>query len=80
MHYSLYLLDSDLPEIEIIREIVHQEALLYVTGYVAYRFRSKYPNLGIPTKEMPCIDPPNWLCHLSRGSLIYPSNELIENA
>lgn len=76
------LLDIDgLPEIEVIREIVYQEALLYVAGYIAYRFRTKHPNLGIATREMPpIIDPPHWICHISRGSLIYPSNELLQTA
>ena len=41
-----YLLDDGLtenPEIQTIRNIVNHEALLYVAGYVAYRFKSKYP-------------------------------------
>ena len=53
---------------------------MYVAGYVAYRFKSKYPNLGIPTKELPSSEPLHWTCHISRGSLIYPSDSLIENS
>ncbi|OXU18138.1 hypothetical protein TSAR_011643 [Trichomalopsis sarcophagae] len=78
--YYFFLLDiNGLPEIEIIQEIVHEEALLYIAGYVVYRFRSKYPTLGVPTREMPCIiDTPHWMCHISRGSLIYPSDKMVQ--
>ena len=55
-------------------------ALIYVAGYVAHRFRLKYPTLGIPTQEMPATNPPNWVCHVSRGNLIYPSDELYKVA
>ncbi|OXU21237.1 hypothetical protein TSAR_009035 [Trichomalopsis sarcophagae] len=70
----------EMPENELIRTIITDEALIYVAGYVAYRFRSKYPMLGTPTREIPNTDPTHWICHISRGSLIYPLDELLSSA
>ena len=53
---------------------------MYITGYVAYQFRAKYPDLGVRTAELASTEPPTWICHISRGSLIYPSDELIQTA
>lgn len=53
---------------------VEREALLYVAGYVAHRFRLQYPNLGVPTKSVPVTD--DWLSCISRGNCIFPSEEL----
>lgn len=71
--------DSGHPENQISEEIT-EESLVYIAGYVSYRFRSKYPELGIPTRELPYSDPSTWICQVSRGSLIYPCENLIENA
>ncbi|OXU28297.1 hypothetical protein TSAR_016661, partial [Trichomalopsis sarcophagae] len=83
-HIDIFFCCTDyidvLSEIEVIRAIITDEALIYVAGYVAYRIRSKYPMLGIPTREIPITDPIHWICHISRGSLIYPLDELLTSA
>lgn len=53
---------------------IEMEALIYIAGYVAHRFRHKYPELGFPTKTFPLTD--NWLSYISRGNCIYPSKDL----
>lgn len=35
------------------QDIVEENALLYITGYVAHRFRDRYDDLRIPTKDLP---------------------------
>lgn len=53
--------------------MIENEALIYVAGYVAHRFRHKYPDLGTPTKNLPTTD--GWLSIISKGNCIYPSND-----
>ena len=65
---------------EIIEEIVNEEALLYIAGYVAHRFRTQYPFLGNPTSAIPLTNPPYWISHVSRGNLIFPSQDLSDAA
>lgn len=55
-------------------EIVEQNALLYVVGYVAHRFRNMYSTLGTPTRTLSHM-PPDWLSFISRGNCMYPSPE-----
>jgi len=43
-------------------ETVETEALIYVAGYVAHRFRHKYPDLGVPTATLQLRD--DWLSYL----------------
>lgn len=63
------------------KERINQEGLKYIAGYVAHRFRDKYTNLGTLTKELTFIkDEPDWLPFISRGKLLYPSDELMEVA
>ncbi|XP_018374037.1 PREDICTED: uncharacterized protein LOC108768190, partial [Trachymyrmex cornetzi] len=65
-------------EINIAGQDVEEQALIYITGYVAHRFRHKYPDLGTPTKILaPCDD---WLSCISRGNCLYPSDEFMEAA
>lgn len=54
---------------------ISNESLKYIAGFVAYKFKNKY-DLGIPTKELDHSNVPDWLEQVSRGSLLYPSNEL----
>ena len=61
-----------------IQDIIQEEALIYVAGYVAYRFRNKYPFLGTATKNIAINNIPPWICHVSRGYLKYPLDALIE--
>jgi len=55
-------------------ETVETEALIYVAGYVAHRFRHKYPDLGMPTATLQLRD--DWLSYISKGNCIYSSKEL----
>lgn len=69
------------PEInQLIKLVIEEESLIYLAGYVAHRFRAKYAWLGKPTCQMPRTVHPTWLYHVSRGSLIYPCDMLIEVA
>jgi hypothetical protein len=48
-----------------------------LAGYVAYRYKSKYPDLGIPTAEvheLPQSSNMDWIDHLSQGGLMQPSS------
>lgn len=56
-----------------------EEALKYVAGYVAYRFKDKYPllNLGCYTKDMSTAEDPDWIQFISKGHLLYPSDDLL---
>lgn len=53
---------------------VESEALIYIAGYAAHRFRSKFLNLGVLTKELP--PPDDWLSCISEGNCMYPSADL----
>jgi hypothetical protein len=53
------------------------EALKYVAGYIAHKFRFKFPELGEKTSSMNVakkLDYP-WIAALSRGGLCAPSPE-----
>lgn len=52
--------------------------LKYITGYVAFRFKKQHPHLGLPTKDCTFTDIPPWIHTMSRGRLIYPSNDMIK--
>lgn len=54
-----------------------EDALIYVTGYVVFRFKRKYPDLGNPTKHCTYNNLPPWIFTMSRGKLIYPSDDMI---
>ncbi len=64
----------------IIRDNLKNLSLKFVAGYVAHRYRSKYPNLGTPTKDLPSDFTPDWITHISKGNLMYPSEDLLNNA
>jgi len=67
-------------EKEIGLQKIETEALIYVAGYVAHRFRSSHPHLGIPTITMESMDRNNFLSCLSRGNCIYPTESFISVA
>lgn len=67
-------------EKEIAQQKIETEALLYVTGYVAHRFRSSHPYLGVPTATMEPLDKHDLLSCLSRGNCIYPSESFLSVA
>lgn len=70
---------KSLDDMEILDNIEAQ-GLLYIAGYVAYRFRSKYATLGIQTCELPIVNDQDWLQFISRGKCMYPSSELLKVA
>ena len=89
MKSSIIIYTINFPEIEninvMIKEVIEEEGLQYIAGYVAKKFRFKYPNLGCQTKDLPAsknnnIDWVNWIMTISDGYLIYPSNSLLEVA
>lgn len=63
-----------------ITDIIEDEGLKYVAGYVAYRFKNKYPNLETETSLLPAVDDVDWLQFISRGNCLYPSKELLQTA
>lgn len=62
-----------------IKEKVMQEAIKYVAGYVAYKYRHRY-TLGIPTSKLDTTKAPEWLTVVSQGSLLYPNDDLLQAA
>ncbi|VEN43569.1 unnamed protein product [Callosobruchus maculatus] len=85
--YELHILDpedenrgktTDLLNKFEIKETVHEEALKYVAGYVAHRFRGKY-DLGVETKNIE-IDrkSQNWLSFISRGNLLNANENMLQ--
>ncbi|EZA57383.1 hypothetical protein X777_02646 [Ooceraea biroi] len=88
-HSSIFLVlnlnsyEPDLHEMQLLeqferiaaQDIVKHNALFYITGYAAHRFRTRYSDLGVSTKDLP--NPPNdWICMLSRVNCMYPSEKL----
>lgn len=72
---------EELPETELIKIIIEEEAMLYVAGYVAYRFKNKYPELGQATDKVnDKVSKSRWVVQFSRGRLIFPSESLIRAA
>lgn len=63
-------------EQEISKDIVENEGLIYLLGYVAHRFRHTHPDLGDPTRLVQVRN--DWLSLISKGGCIYPTNEFIE--
>lgn len=63
-------------------DTIYNEGLKFIAGYVAYRFKDKYPNLnlGSQTRLIQSTRSPDWIEFLSRGNLIHPSDEMIELA
>lgn len=58
---------------------IAQEGLKYVAGYVAHRYREKYVFLGNPARILADTDI-DYISILSRGGLLYPSDQLLEVA
>ena len=59
-----------------------EDGLMYVAGYVAHKFRDKYPDLGDHTNKLQVQHDyllPTWVKHLSYGGLINPSQSWIRN-
>ena len=39
--------------------------MIYVAGYVAYKYRSKCPLIGTPTRELPDTVVPHWMSYIT---------------
>ena len=55
------------------------EGFKYVVGFLAFKFRDKYPNFGEKTCETPSFEKNNcpWIYALSRGGLTAPSSDFV---
>ena len=65
-------------------EEIENAGLEYVLGAIAYKLRTKYPQLGCKTKDIETLNPtskilsyPNRVLTVSKGYLTYPSDDLI---
>lgn len=58
-------------------DLIKKNALIYVAGYVAHRFRNTYNHLGVPTKTLPYTQT-DWLASISKGNCMYPSSDFLE--
>lgn len=54
------------------RFIMENNALTYIAGYVAHRFRTTHSDLSIPTKTLSHISQ-DWLSFISKRHCMYPS-------
>ena len=56
-----------------------QEGLKYLAGFLAHKFRLKYPELGCKTKDVSNLAQNNspWISALSRGGLTLPSDHFL---
>lgn len=61
---------------------IETQGLQYIAGYVAHRFKMKYPHLGNPTCATQNVQNPreNWIQFISRGGLLEPSEEMVRIA
>lgn len=74
---SSLIIDIPKDEESITQEIIEAEGLKYIAGYVARRFRIKYPFLGDETRKLEIAnDDLDWIQFLSNGYLIYLSENL----
>ena len=56
------------------------EGLAYIAGYLAFKFKHQYPDLGIKTSEECNLQQVNshWITALSRGGLMKPSDSFLQ--
>jgi hypothetical protein len=80
----LQFVDEDCQiDVELPSTTLNEQALKYLTGYVAHRFRNKYPFLGTASRDddnLPQTSELDWIQFISRGHLLQPSNELLQAA
>lgn len=57
-----------------------EEGLKYIAGFLAHKFRQKYPELGCKTCESPNsgVSSSAWISSLSRGGLTLPSENFMK--
>lgn len=65
-------------EANIAAEDIESQGLIYIAGYVAHRYRHKYPQLGSATKT--AIHCPDSLSFISRGNCLRPSQDFFKIA
>ena len=56
------------------------QALSFISGFLAHKFKFDFPDLGIKTSEIPWFEPTRfpWLAALSRGGLRQPSDSFFK--
>ncbi|EFN86250.1 hypothetical protein EAI_07388 [Harpegnathos saltator] len=59
-------------------DMIERNALLYIAGYVAHRYRNKFTELGCSTKTLPNAQSNFWVSFIFRGNCIYPSEDFQE--
>lgn len=59
-------------------EDIESQGLVYITGYIAHKYRHQYPQLGSATKT--AINCNDWLSFISRGNCIRPSTDFLKVA
>ena len=65
-------------EEKFIQEVIKVEGLKYIAGYVAHKFKIKYPFLGTQIRRLELNNyNPDWIQYLSDGYLTYPCDDLI---
>ena len=61
------------------------QGLSYLAGYIAYKFKKEFPELGNKTGTFPSHDPngdrynyiTTWIFHVSKGGLMVPENKFL---
>lgn len=61
-------------------ELLTDQGLIYIAGYVAARFKYKDDSLGDYTINLPTTDAFSWVQYLSDGYLIQPTDAFVEVA
>jgi hypothetical protein len=54
-----------------------EQGLIYIAGWLAFKFRHELRHLGNPTGDIPISDLSPWLAHLSRGGLLCPTDDFV---
>lgn len=57
----------------LISEVIEEESLRYIGGYVVKKFALKYPHLGVKATEANGNEN-SWLCAINRGGLYAPTD------
>ncbi|KAL3277223.1 hypothetical protein HHI36_012573 [Cryptolaemus montrouzieri] len=86
-HYHMYLSDTSTACVKLLdeferKEKINDEALKYIAGYEAYKFKNEYRSLrdkcSLPVDNV--VAPHDWIEFFSREGLLTPSGELLEAA
>lgn len=77
---TIVFVDMTLELNEVTEDIIDEQGLLYIAGYVAQKFWFKYPFLGINTRQLEQPADCDWVQYLSKGYLTYPSDGMLFTA